>query len=38
MTTGLRIEAGGDPHAFGGLNGRRIDTGGAAQRLALSKV
>jgi len=38
MTTGLRIEAGGDLHAFGGLNGRLIDTGEAAQHLALSKV
>jgi 8-hydroxy-5-deazaflavin:NADPH oxidoreductase len=34
----LRIEVGGDLHAFGGLNGRLIDKDEAAQRLALSKV
>jgi len=34
----LRIEVGGDLHAFGGLNGRLIDRDEAAQRLALSKV
>jgi predicted dinucleotide-binding enzyme len=34
----LRIEVGGDLHAFGGLNGRLIDKDEAASLVALSKV
>ena len=38
MTTGLRIEVGGNLHALGGSDGRLIDKDEAAQRLALSLV
>jgi len=34
----LRIEVGGDLHAFGGLNGRLVDKEEGASLVALSKV